>query len=323
MKETKKLAPLYILKILEKYSDPDHPLTHNKIAAYLINEHGIEIERKAIGRNISFLEEAGYDIITVNKKGSYLATREFDNAELRLLIDGVIASTHITEKHAKELIEKLCNLSNVYFRGQLKNIFAGRWSRTENNSFFYNISVIDEAIENGKQVIFYYNKYQTDKELHKSSHPLVSPYHLILHNQHYYLMAFHEYRKEMHFYRLDRITNIKIIEKNATPLTQIEGYKYGIDYHKLATAYPYMFNDYPEKVDFYVDKCIVDQVVDWFGNNVTFNEENERLKATVWASPMAMECWALQYLKFIEIVYPESLREKIKDDLKNGLTKYE
>ena len=113
--ESKKLALLRILEILKKYSDENHPMTHQVIINKLINDYGIVIERKAISRNLSLLKEAGYDIESKGK-GCYLENREFEDSELRMLIDGVLSSKYITASHSKNLINRLCNLSNVYFR---------------------------------------------------------------------------------------------------------------------------------------------------------------------------------------------------------------
>ena len=109
--EPKKLALLRILQILEQYSDYDNPLKQEDIAEYLDKDYGIVIERKAIGRNLSLLKEAGYDIGS-DRRGSYLASREFEDSELRMLIDGVLSSRYITAGHSKDLIERLCALSN-------------------------------------------------------------------------------------------------------------------------------------------------------------------------------------------------------------------
>ena len=117
--EPKKLALIRVLQILEKHSDCEHPIKHDKIVDLLEIEYGLTIERKAIGRNISLLNEAGYDIETT-KKGSYLAERTFEDSELKLLIDGVLSSKHITPKQSKELIEKLCNQANKYFKKHVK-----------------------------------------------------------------------------------------------------------------------------------------------------------------------------------------------------------
>ena len=111
MLEPKKLALIRILQILQEKSDSDNALTQEDIATYLNKDYGIEIERKAIARNLSLLKEAGYDI-EITRKGSYLASRDFEDSELRLLIDGVLSSRYINAKHSKDLIEKLCKLSN-------------------------------------------------------------------------------------------------------------------------------------------------------------------------------------------------------------------
>lgn len=169
--EPTKLALVRILQILEQYSDFDHPLKQQDIIDYLDKDYGIAIERKAVGRNLSLLKEAGYDIAS-DRRGSYLAERTFDDSELRMLIDGVLASRHITAKHSKELIERLCSLSNKYFRSHVKNIWSvNEWSKTDNQALFYNIEIVDAAIEQGKQIAFCYNKYGADKKLHKTSDP--------------------------------------------------------------------------------------------------------------------------------------------------------
>ena len=138
--EPKKLAILRILQILEKHSDYDHPLTQEEIASYLDKDYGIVIERKAISRNLSLLKEAGYEIEST-RAGCYLDCREFENSELKLLIDGVLSSKYITAKHSKELINKLCGLSNKYFRAHVKNIYSvNEWSKTD-NLFFIGITI--------------------------------------------------------------------------------------------------------------------------------------------------------------------------------------
>lgn len=320
--EPKKLALLRILEIYQKYSNSEHVLTYDDIARRLLQEYGIEIERKAIGRNVSMLREAGYDIV-LSRYGSYLAERAFDDAELRLLIDGILSSKHISETHSRQLIEKLSALSNVYFRSHIKNIYSvGDWSKTENNTLFYNISIVYEAIENLKQIRFDYNKYWTDKKLHRSAIHTVSPYQLLLHNQRYYLMAYNEKWKHIAFYRMDRITKIGIIDEPITPLRTILGCENGIDYRKISGGLPYMFSDNAEIITFYAKPEIVDQIIDWFGYDVEFKEEDEWILVTVYASPNAMEYWALQYLNYIEIITPAHLRKRIQNDLKIALDKY-
>ena len=319
--EPKKLALLRIWQILLKHSDYDHPLTQEDIIDYLYKEYGIEMERKAIGKNIANLRDAGIDIGS-RRGGSYIDSRDFEDSELRLLIDGVLQSKHITAKHSKDLIEKLCGLSNKYFRSHVKNVYSvNDWSKTDNQALFYNIDVIDEAIANGKMVEYDYNKYGVDKKLHKSSFARLSPYQLILHNQRYYLMGYSSYWGNMTFHRLDRITNMRVSERLATPISEVEGYERGIDYKQIASTMPYMYTDTPERIEFIADERIVDQIVDWFGLNIKMSaipDAPGKVKVDLFASPNAMEHWALQYLNYVEVTKPESLRERIKNALEKA-----
>ena len=228
--EPKKLALVRIWQILLHHSDYDHPLLQEDIVRYLDEEYDIQLERKAVGKNLAYLRDAGIDVSTIPRKGFYIAGRDFEDSELKLLIDSVLQSKHITAKDSKILIEKLCNQSNKYFRSHVKNIYSvNEWSKTENKALFYNIDVVNEAIEKGRQVQYDYNKYGIDAKLHKSSFQRVSPYQLILHNQRYYLMGYSDYWGNMTFHRIDRISNMRIYDKPLTPISRVKGYENGID----------------------------------------------------------------------------------------------
>lgn len=324
--EPKKLALIRIWQILKEYSDYDHPLTQDDIARHLERDYGIVIERKAISRNISLLKEAGVKIES-RRTGSYLGRRDFEDSELRLLIDGVLCSKHITAKFSSDLINRLCGLSNKYFRSHVKNIYSvNDWSKTDNPALFYNIEIIDSAIEQHLRIGYDYNKIGIDKKLHKSSYQIVSPYQLILHNQRYYLMAYSEYWHNMVFHRLDRITNMSLTEEKATDLRTVPGYENGIDYKKLSSARPYMYSDEPVRINFIADIDIVDQIVDWFGNDIKIvksKNDKTKVQVSVMASPYAMEHWAMQYINYVEITSPQSVRDRIRESLQNGIKKYE
>lgn len=322
--EAKKLALLRILEILQRNTDEAHPLTHNEIVDILLKEYGIEIERKAVGRNISLLLEADYDIVTT-KRGVYLNERKYEPSEVRMLIDGVLSSQHIGVKHSRDLIEKLASEENKYFRKNIKHIYAvNDFNKGDNAEVFYSIDIVHEAIENGKMVEYDYNKYGADKKLHKTSFQRVSPYQLILHNQRYYLMGYSSYWGHMTYHRLDRITNMVISERSAVPIRDIEGFKDGINYKNLTTAMPYMFSDTPETVEMLAVEWILDQVIDWFGKDIRIDKTDDdgTYKITLKSSPTAMLFWAMQYTDECEVVSPTSLRERIKETIKKARDKY-
>lgn len=311
------------MQIFKDYSDYNHPLKQEDIANYLEKEYSVVIERKAISRNISLLKESGIEMKS-SRQGSYLDERDFEDSELRMLIDGVLSSKYITANHSKDLIEKLCKLSNKYFRSHVKNIYSvNDWSKTDNQALFYNIELIDDAIEHGKQIKFDYNKYGIDKKLHRTKTHRASPYQLILHNQRYYLMFRSEHWHNMAYYRVDRITNMKILDLPETPITSTESFERGINYKEIASSLPYMYTDKIEPIDFVAYHCIIDQIVDWFGNEVKFTEiDKDYVSVSIKASPNAMEHWAMQYINYVEVTKPITLREKIKENLNKGLNKY-
>lgn len=321
--EPKKLALLRILQILHRYSDADHPLKQDEIAAMLLREYGLEIERKAISRNISLLKESGVDIEST-RCGCFLAEREFEDAELRLLIDGVLSSKYITASHSRSLINKLTRLGNKYFRPRVRNVYSvNDWDKSDNSALFYNIEIVDEAIDKERKISFSYLRYGADKRRHIAGTHIVSPYQLVLHNQRYYLMAFAEKWQEMTFFRLDRIADIALVDEPLKPLRSVKGYESGINYRDLATTLPYMYTDGVKTVSFTCEEWMMDHVLDWFGRDVTVVPTDGMLKVTVRSSEQAMEYWAMQYLNAIEVVSPLSLREKIKQNLIAAQKKYD
>lgn len=323
--ETKKLALLRILEILQRNTDENHPLTHSEIAKMLLKDYGIEIERKAVGRNVSLLLEADYDIVTT-KRGVYLNERKYEPSEIRLLIDGVLSSKHIGMRHSHDLIEKLAEEENKYFKKNIKHIHAiGDFDKTENTSVFYNIDTVHEAIEIGKMVEYDYNKYGADKKLHKTSFQRISPYQLILHNQRYYLMGYSSYWGHMCYHRIDRITNMIVSPRVAVPIREVEGYENGINYKNLTTAMPYMFSDTPETVEMLAVDWIIDQVIDWFGKDIKIEKSDKEglYKITLKSSPTAMLFWAMQYTAECEVLKPKVLRERIKETINRAREKYD
>jgi predicted DNA-binding transcriptional regulator YafY len=183
--------------------------------------------------------------------------------------------------------------------------------------------MIDTAIEAGKQVQYDYNKYGIDKNLHKSSFQRVTPYQLILHNQKYYLLAKSDGCDSISYFRLDRITKIKVDKEALYHLTQVKMYERGINYNQLATQ-PYLDGSNDERVEMIVDPSILDEIIDTYGKEVQISDTGSG-KYTVFlkSSAASMEHYAMQYVDSIEIVKPQELRERIKESLKNGLRRYD
>lgn len=322
--EPKKLALLRILQILEDETDKEHPYTQAQIIKRLAEKYDITVERKAVGRNLSLLKEAGFGIEST-KAGGFFDDRTFEQSELRLLVDSILCSRYINKKHSEDLIEKIVALGGKNFKSHVKHIYSvGKWSKSDNIEFFYNIEIADEAIETAKQITFHYNKFDETARLKKTYRQIVSPYQMILHNQRYYLMAYNEYWKNMAFYRMDKITDVEILDKPQTPIRSVPGYKNGIDYKDLAISRPYLYADKAEKIVVACDKALMDDVVDWFGNGVSVRKGNEgQIVVTLYASKDAMLYWALQYGRRAKVLEPADLVQKIKQTLEDVLKSYE
>ena len=323
--ESKKLALLYILEILKNETDLDHPLYQEDIAERLASRYGIPLERKAIGRNLALLADAGYDIVN-NARGTYLATRDFEPSELRLLIDSVLFSKHIGPSHSTALVEKLSALGGKHFayhRRHTAPTVVNERNKNAHGQLFFAIDMADEAIERGRRLCFTYQRHGADKKLHKSSEHITSPYQMLLHNQHYYLMAYSDTHKKMSFFRMDKMSDVKIADEAAVPLRSVPGSESGIDYKRLSSTMPYLYSDPPIPVTFTCPTFLLDQVIDWFGYDISVRAEGEdAYRVTVQVSPPAMEFWALQYAKFVRVIAPLDLRERIAAALRAAADAY-
>lgn len=321
--EAKKTLIMRIYQILENYSDQEHPLTQQDIIDRLYRDYDIECERKAVGRNISYLKEMGYDIES-DARGTYLASRHFENSELRLLIDSVLGSRHINDTHSKQLIDKLITFGGRNFKNIVKHVHTiGDWEKSQNKDFFLNIEIADEAIEKGKKIAFDYNRTGIDGKLHVTDTHVASPYQMLLHNQRYYLMVRDDKYDTVSYDRLDKITNMRILDEDALPLQENEGFKRGINYKNIATGMPYMFSDAPVSITLRCLNFMMDELVDWFGHGFTAKKADDgHFTATIKASPRAMLYWVLQYNDKVEVVSPASLREDVIYHLKSALSLY-
>lgn len=210
---------LYLVKILAEETDENHALTLPEITERL-NACGVNAERRTLYRDIEFLEHYGLDIIREQTKDSFyyrLGRRDFELSELKLLVDAVQSSKFITAKKSRELIKKLGGLASRHDAGRLRRqvVIAGR-VKTENESIYYNVDLIHEAINAGRQIRFHYYQWNArkKKELRKNGALYsVSPWCLMWDDENYYMVAYDAEETMIRHYRVDKMLDISVSEE--------------------------------------------------------------------------------------------------------------
>ncbi len=347
-KQPKKLLILNILDILRRYSDADHRLSQKDIADILENEYNMTADRKAIRRNILNLIDCGYDIeysesirMMPNKKtgkpeetylwSDFYLEREFTDGELRLLIDSLLFSKHIPYSQCKKLVDKLEGLSNMYFRSRVKHIARMPEDSTDNKQLFYNIELLDEAINQGRKVSFKYLEFDTDKRQHIKKRPdgtervyIISPYQMAAKEGKYYLICNYDKYDDISNYRLDRITGLKILDEPAKPFEKLKWANgQTLNLAEYMKEHPYMYSSRNVRVKFRITLPMISDIIDMFGTDVSFSDKDDSgVTVSTVTNEMAMEQFAKNFAPDVVILQPENLRNKIKNDLERSLEKY-
>lgn len=320
----KKMLNMLILDILREYTDENHSLTQQEIIRLLKQNYGMECDRRSVKNNILSLKDMDYDISMDH--GYKLLSREFDDAELRILIDSVLFSKSISTKQAKGLIERIRSLSSRFFNAKVTHVSnLPELNRTFNKQAMYSLDKINDAISKKKQISFIYNIVGTDFQLHpkREEEYIVNPYQIVANNGRFYLICNTDKHKNVSHYRIDRMTDVRILDKKIKTMKDVPELAHGLNLPKHMAEHIYMFPGESVDVTLKVEKFLMDQLVDWFGTDFHIIEEtDDMLTIRVRMNSQAMEFWALQYGLYVEVLKPESLREQIKEDVIKMSKKY-
>ncbi len=212
-----KMKLLYLLKILTEQSDEEHCLSAQALIDALA-AYDVKAERKSIYDDIAQLIDFGYDIVLVKAKtggGYYLAGREFELAELKLLVETVQASRFLTLKKSRELIAKIEKLASKSEAGQLqRQVYVANRIKTANESIYYIVDDIHRAIQNNEQISFQYLEWNLQKELVPRKDGKiyrVSPWALTCKDENYYLIAHEGESDTIKHFRVDKMGHIQVL----------------------------------------------------------------------------------------------------------------
>ena len=264
-----KLKILYVMDCLLQFSDETHPLTLAQIAGYL-SDYGITAERKSLYDDLEALRTYGLDIVSTGAGRSsayYVAARDFELPELKLLVDSVQASRFITHKKTAALIKKLERLTSVHeARSLQRQVYVSGRIKTMNESIYYNVDALHSAISQGKKIRFRYFDLDVNKlrQFRRGgAYYTVSPYALTWDSENYYLVAYDGDASEIRHYRVDKMTGITALD---SPRDGLEAFR-ALDMAVYTRKVFGMFSGREEPVRMRFDRAMAGAVLDRLGTD--------------------------------------------------------
>ena len=304
---------LYLLRILEQYTDEEHPLTTKQLIDKLQDEYGISAHRTTLTKDIAALQEFGVDIVTVHSTQSkyFIGSRKFELPELKLLIDAVESSRFITAKKSESLIRKIHTLTS---QGQVSKLRRNNYVvdriKPDNEQIYYIVDTINDAINEGKQISSQYYDYSgLKKKVLKNKGEIykLSPYKLIWSGDYYYVIGYSEKKGKVINFRVDRIAVAPtILSENAIPVPK------DFDLENFTKEVFFMFSGDEVEVDLQCDNSLMKTMIDRFGENVktlAYDMTSFRLITEVSVSPTFFG-WVFGFDGKVKILGPKNVKEQ-------------
>ena len=305
-----KMKLLYLMKILLERSDEEHPLTIQALLQALA-EYDIRAERKSIYSDLELLRQYGLDIEMRQRKtfGYYVASRQFELPELKLLVDAVQSSRFITQKKSGELIGKLSSLTSRHHAKQLRRqVFSAERPKAINESVYYSIDTIHLAIQDGFKINFQYFDYDLSKARayrRDGAQYTLTPLALCWNDDNYYLVCYNAKYEDFNHYRVDRMSNVCLSGEKAD---KIDRGRFNVAAHMKRVFG--MFGGERVRAKLRFDESLINTVLDRFGIDAPLRKVDGGFEITVEISesPVFLS-WMMQFGHRAEIIAPDSLRE--------------
>lgn len=320
-----KLKLLYLLKTLNEKTDEENTMTINDMIAEL-ERYGITAERKSIYDDLEALRQYGLDIASRKSKTTsyFIASRLFELPELKLLVDAVQCSKFVTHKKSTELIKKIESLaSHKQAQSLQRQVYVSNRVKTINESIYYNVDRLHVAIAGNKKVTFKYFDYDINKEKayrKNGDKYTVSPYALSWDDENYYLITFSTKYNDFTHYRVDRMSEIDLINELRDPLPDRENFDIA-EYTKKVFS---MFSGEDMMVQLQFDNSLVNAVIDRFGKDIVIGKKDED-SFFIWikvAVSSTFFAWISQFCNKVKVLSPQSVVDQYKLHLHEILNQY-
>ncbi len=321
-----KLKIMYLMKILLDRTDETHSITMPEIIDAL-EAYGISAERKSLYNDIENLRVYGLDVIGVQEDRTYsyhIGNRQFELAELKLLVDSVQSAKFITEKKSNELIKKIESLASKYEASQLhRQVFVAGRVKTMNESIYYNVDSIHAAIAGNSRITFKYFKWNVDKDMelrHDGALYEVSPWLLSWNDGYYYLIAYDSVKGIIKHFRVDKMLYIKSNGRkregekvfNSLDMAAYTGKMFG------------MYGGEDERVRLECDNALAGVMIDRFGKDISLIRLDDKKFAVNVEVAVSRQflAWIIGLGEGVKIVGPQRIVDMMNDEIDRLVRQY-
>lgn len=321
-----KLKLLYLMKILLEKTDETHRITMPEILEAL-EAYDVPAERKSIYNDIEQLRLYGMDIIGEQENRMYyyhVGNRQFELAELKLLVDSVQSAKFITAKKSDELIRKIEGLASKYEASKLhRQVYVAGRVKTMNESIYYNVDSIHTAIAENSQITFQYFQWNVNKEMelrHDGASYTVSPWSLSWDDENYYLIAYDSTERKIKHFRVDKMLHI---ERNGR-------WREGGDvFHSLDMAIYTkktfgMYGGEEQRVRIECEDSLAGVIIDRFGKDVALRKTDDHhftVNVDVAVSKQFL-AWVIGLGEGAKIVAPDAVVMQMKEEVNRLVKQY-
>ena len=321
-----KIKLLKLYELLKAYSDEEKPLSTNQLCAMLKAE-GITCDRRTLSVDIDVLNANGFEVMRHRTRYAnlfYVADRQFDLAEVKILIDAIQAASFITPSKTNALINKVSNLAGSHKATVLKeNLVTFNTRKHTNEAIYYTIDTLERALQKKQKASFQYfdlNENGNRVLRKKSERYIVNPVGLVYHEDNYYLVTYHEIYEATVNYRIDRMTDVRIEDEQVAERAIALSGELGTYTERVFK----MFNGPEATVELQFERKLLDAVHDKFGEGIEIiacKRNLCRVKVNVLVSPVFFG-WCFQFGKSMKILSPDSIALEMKELAKQVIGLY-
>ncbi|MDD3217548.1 MAG: WYL domain-containing protein [Lachnospiraceae bacterium] len=321
-----KLKIIYLMKIFLEKTDETHSISMAEILSSL-ETYGISAERKSIYADIECLKMYGMDIIGESQNRTYyyhVGNRQFELAELKLLVDSVQSAKFITTRKSNELIKKIEGFASKYEAQQLqRQVYVSERVKTINENIYYNVDKIHAAIGANSKIKFQYYQWNVDKKMelkHDGAYYEISPWALSWDDENYYLIAYEDKEECIKHFRVDKMLNIEATGKRREGLKAFRDFDMAVYAKKMFG----MFNGKEQMVKLECENYMAGVIIDRFGKEIMMiKKDTEHFVVNVKVAVSRQFLgWIISLGSGVKIIGPDIVVEEMQREVRRLVEQY-